>query len=240
MFEQMKGIAQLSGTQKNEAAKLIVDQHRDAEATRHNRAQEAVEWGRIAAEKAKAATKEGKTGKIPENMVPKVAALAESPDIYNQLEKAHNNIGPSALTGFLPPALQFGAQKDYTNLIKANAGPGSLAAYPAAKSESAELMKSFEDALPTGRLSDEKAHAIFDTLRNRANAQFTNTADTLEAGGTSPSELAQLRQTHEAAQRRTPVGRTQEGAAPAAPAGGGWDAAKEARLQELRRKAASK
>ncbi len=34
MFEQMKGLAQLSGAQKNDAAKLIVDQHREAETVR--------------------------------------------------------------------------------------------------------------------------------------------------------------------------------------------------------------
>ncbi len=49
MYEQMKGIAQLAGAQKNDAAKLIVDQHREAETERQNRAQNAIERERIAA-----------------------------------------------------------------------------------------------------------------------------------------------------------------------------------------------
>lgn len=213
---QLLEVAKLTGDQKKDALADLRAQSAQREAARHNRSEEAQqryatdtaagtarnaqEITRNAAE-AKAA-KGANGGKIPEAQVPKTAALAEAPDIYNQLEQAHNNVGLSGVTSFLPPKYQVGAQRDYSNLAAANSGAGSLATYPGAKTESAELMHSFQNALPTGLASDEKAHEIFQTLRDRANKQFDNTVNTLEAGGTSKAEIGKLREAHEAALRK--------------------------------------
>jgi hypothetical protein len=216
---QIKELSEMTAKQREDEMKRLHEQNEDRETSLHNRATERnasylaheAHLDRLAALAEKAAKGVG-GGKIPEQMVPKVAALAEAPDIYNQLEKAQKDIGLSQVTSFLPQQWQMGAQRHYSNLASANAGAGSLATYPGAKSENADLMKAFQEAIPRGTASPEEAHAIFQTLRNRANQQFENTADTLRAGGTKESEIDRLRQEHQAAVMRNPAGAATGGA----------------------------
>jgi hypothetical protein len=54
MFGQMKELGQLSGDQREKAAHGIIEQNRLAMEDHHLKAQEKIEWAKLAAEKAKA------------------------------------------------------------------------------------------------------------------------------------------------------------------------------------------
>jgi hypothetical protein len=228
MFEQMKGVAQLSGQQKHEAAQLIVQQGQAAETGRHNRSEEGIQRMNAQAALAAAGAKAAAGKPLDEKELTMLAAAKDLPAQLQHVKDLQKDVGLSAISRFLPHGYQVGKQRELDEAIEATA-PGLIPAIaPNARGVTPELIKEATNRLQP-RVFDTQGEFTkkTDELENLARQRANTHLNALAAEGVNPAALAQLR----------PAPQVQEGAAPA---GGGWDATKEARLQELRRKAASK
>ncbi len=196
MYEQMKGIAQLSGTQKNDAAKLIVDQHREAEQERQNRAQNAIERERIAA--AEGTTSRAARDKAQVTAAATDDARKEAEDAAAEYKRLAAISGNSPLFGSAAAQEEQALHKLAEAKVKLNAARTGAPPRPNAVEEERHLLPK------------------------------VGPAALLKKTGTSVEEVDSFLKG---------MGGHPAGPTAPAPAGGGWDAAKEARLQELRRKA---
>jgi hypothetical protein len=234
-FNDYKALAQLSGTQKHEAAQLLQQQARDNEAARNNRAQTAVEYARINAEKAKAQAAADKGRPIDERDLAQAAATKDLTGQVKDITNLQKNVGFSKVSQLLPHGWQFGAQREADEAREA-AAPGAVAAVaPGARGLTPELIKEAGNRLrPHFFESDAEYEKRLGDVVKTAQQHSNTKLDALAASGANPREIADLRPPPAAAPaaRPAPAGHVrvigpkgETGSAPAgSPLPAGWRA----------------
>ncbi len=206
MLPDVLKLAGMSHAQQQDAQKLMLDQRREAEVERQDRARNSLDWAKLNADKADANAKAAAGKPIDEKTFAQAATTKDLPEQIKDINKLQADVGLSKFSRFLPHGLQFGAQEKLQNQIDAVA-PGLIPAIaPNARGATPEMIKAATDRLtPKFFESPEEYAKKTGGLKDLALQRSNTKLDALAAAGANPAEIAQLRPAQEGTVRlRTP------------------------------------
>lgn len=188
MFEALSKGATLEEAKREHDLRQqeIEDQRRtqaaaQAEAARHNREMEAIDWAKLGEKKGADKALQDKTAKEMENDIQAVPKISE-------LQTAQHSAGPTHLLNW----------QDYSNLVDAYKGSVAPAIDPGSRNN-LQLIEGVKKQLPSGMTRDAAGDIQWNNYRKQIIQRVNGQINVAEASGKySPGQIARLRQ--EAAQ----------------------------------------